>query len=82
MFWKSKRKEPFSFQSLTDVEREHLTRCLKDEVKELVESSGEIEKMLNGMNWATINGDENIDFRYRFNINLPALRLMIRGIRK
>ncbi len=45
MFWKSKRKEPFALKSLNPKQRANLIRCLRDEFKDLLEDTRELDNL-------------------------------------
>jgi len=82
MFWKKKKPdEPFSFQTLTEKEKAKVIRCLKDEIKEIVETGGKVEGAIDGLHWQNISGDDELSVSHTFTCSLTALRAMIRGVR-
>ena len=83
MFWKRKSKEPeeFSFQTLSDEEKEKIVRCMKDEFKELIETGGKVEKAFENLQWMKIWDGDEITISYELKWNLPVIRGIIRSMR-
>jgi len=78
--WKQEKKEPerFSWQAATKNQRACIVRSVKDEIHQLLEDNGEIERTLADMHWEKLTKNDELWFTYCVQVNLPVLRIAIR----